>query len=141
MAISAAKARFLEETRNREHGQRIRDLRSEHHREYRNEVKKNKIQIQEIKDIYEGQVGRLEMELEGKLAQIRDRHKKTLEKEKVRLEKELDTLQGSFEKKREELAIGQQEEFERMQRSHRKILQNAENKVLSKKHRAGLAGS
>ena len=141
MGISPAKARFLEETQNRRHGQNIRKLKSEHYKQYKDEVKKNKIQIGEIRDNYENQVNRLEMELEGKLAAIRTKHREMLKKERVRLAQELETLQGSYEKKKEELEMNQQEEFERMQRKHLKVIKDAENKAARERHRVSLIHS
>ena len=135
MPISAAKAKYLEEAQYRRHGQKIRNLKSEHNKEYRGEVKKNETQIGEIRDRYEGRIENMEIDLERRLAKMRNKHKEILKKEKMRLEQELETLQDSFAKKKEEWEISQLEEYERMQRSYQKILKNAENKALKERNR------
>ena len=82
MAISGAKARYLEESNIRRHGEKIRNLKTNHHKEYRAQVKKNKMQIDEIRDRYEGQINRLEAELESKLVQMRSKHRQNWKRRK-----------------------------------------------------------
>ena len=136
MAISAARAKYLEESNVRQHGEKIRNLKAVHQKEYRAQVKKNKMQIEEIRDRYEGQINSLEAELEGKLVQMRSQHRKKLEREKMRLDNELEMLRSSYGTKREELELGRLEEFEMLVQRYRQIIKNAEMKADQEKRRA-----
>jgi len=131
--IAQIRANKALETENTKQSQELRKLRADNMRTYQKVVSDSGSEVERIQKDHDTFVSNLKNESEQKLREMRERYTSMQKEENERLENELQDLKSIYKDKKGELAIGHQNEIDRMNQSHRETLENAKRKFVQEK--------
>lgn len=123
--ISQIRMKHFKETENKKHSLEMRDIKQKNDRDYQKRVKHYDQIFKRNTDENEDKISALNINLERKLADIRKRHRATLDNEESRLSEELKGLKDAHKSKVEELKVSQQSQIESLHDDHNQSIRAA----------------